>query len=141
MAPARFYVDDTLDAIALESIMLEAVSKLEGVDVELIRAAAARVVAHERLRETLTAFRSVGSAEASVARENRRRESSRARILARLMRGPATGRELGDIASRFGSRIDELRKAGHIIPAPECLEPGLFRYVWLGRNIEGRPAE
>ena len=37
------------------------------------------------------------------------------RILARLQRGPATNRDLNDIAFRYSARIAELRNEGHNI--------------------------
>ena len=36
-------------------------------------------------------------------------------ILARLKEGPATNRELADIAMKYTSRISDLRKAGHAV--------------------------
>lgn len=51
------------------------------------------------------------------------------RILARLRRGPATNRELNDIAFRYSARIAELRDEGHNIRwAPVKGSPGLTRY-------------
>ena len=50
--------------------------------------------------------------------------SQKERILARLRKGPATNRELNDIAFRYSARIAELRDEGHAI-------------AW--RAVKGRP--
>ena len=51
------------------------------------------------------------------------------RILHRLQRGPATNRELNDIAFRYSARIAELRNEGHDIRwAPVKDRPGLTIY-------------
>ena len=50
--------------------------------------------------------------------------SQKERILARLRKGPATNRELNDIAFRYSARISELRDEGHAI-------------AW--RAVKGRP--
>ena len=41
--------------------------------------------------------------------------SQKERILARLRKGPASNRELNDIAFRYSARIAELRDEGHAI--------------------------
>ena len=41
--------------------------------------------------------------------------SQKERILARLRKGPATNRELNDIAFRYSARLAELRDEGHAI--------------------------
>ena len=50
--------------------------------------------------------------------------SQKERILARLRKGPASNRELNDIAFRYSARIAELRDEGHAI-------------AW--RAVKGRP--
>lgn len=51
------------------------------------------------------------------------------RILARLRQGPATNRELAELALKYTGRISELKAAGHRV---ECFEQdrltGLTRY-------------
>ena len=57
--------------------------------------------------------------------------SQKERILARLRKGPASNRELNDIAFRYSARIAELRDEGFDIQwsaVKGC--PGLTRY-WL----------
>ena len=51
------------------------------------------------------------------------------RILARLRQGPATNRDLNEIAFRYGARIHELHAEGHVIRwKPVKGKPGLNRY-------------
>lgn len=40
------------------------------------------------------------------------RPTQRQRILAMLLKGPATNRQLSRVAPRFGARVHELREAG-----------------------------
>lgn len=55
--------------------------------------------------------------------------SQKDRILARLQRGPATNRDLNDIAFRYSARIAELRNEGHRIEwAAVKGRPGLTVY-------------
>lgn len=59
------------------------------------------------------------------------------RILARLQRGPATNRDLNEIAFRYSARIAELRDRGHVIEwEPVKGHPGLTRY----RLVAGQEA-
>lgn len=51
------------------------------------------------------------------------------RILARLLQGPATCRDLNDIAFRYSARIAELRDEGHDIRWKAVKgKPGLTEY-------------
>jgi hypothetical protein len=51
------------------------------------------------------------------------------RILARLQRGPATNRDLNQIAFRYSARIAELRDEGHsIVWSPVKGRQGLTLY-------------
>ncbi len=49
-----------------------------------------------------------------------------------------TGEELYKIARRIGSRLFELRCAGHII-STEGIGPGLFRYRLLREAVQPKP--
>lgn len=52
-------------------------------------------------------------------------------ILARLQQGPATNRELCDIALKYNARISELRAAGYVVVcASEDRATGLSIYEW-----------
>jgi hypothetical protein len=50
--------------------------------------------------------------------EQRRLSAQNAAVLARLQRGPATRKELQDIAPNVTARISDLRTAGYRIPKP-----------------------
>lgn len=55
--------------------------------------------------------------------------SQKDRILARLQRGPATNRDLNQIAFRYSARIAELRDEGHHITwTPVKNRPGFTLY-------------
>ena len=55
--------------------------------------------------------------------------SQKERILARLRKGPATNRELNEIAFRYSARISELRDEGHNIAWRAAKDrPGLTIY-------------
>lgn len=69
--------------------------------------------------------------------ELRRRASAKDRILARLVAGPATNVDLNGICYRYGGRIFELRGEGHVIER-ECVQKGVWRYVYVGMRQEGR---
>jgi len=63
-----------------------------------------------------------------VAPEDKPRlQSHSERILAMLMDRPQTNRDLLAVTHRFSGRIEDLRKAGHLIRT-EKLGGGLFRY-------------
>jgi hypothetical protein len=57
-------------------------------------------------------------------------------VLDRLRRGPATNRELLDVAIRYGSRIHDLRKAGYTIDKQEDHKTGLTTYKLVGEPNE-----
>lgn len=65
-------------------------------------------------------------------------QSSHARILKLLQKqGSATNRQLNVIAFRFGARIHDLRREGHIIRT-EREHDGLFRFYYVGpRDQDG----
>lgn len=61
--------------------------------------------------------------------EIRRLTGQNAAILKRLQQGPATRRELQDIACNVTARVSDLRKAGYVIPPPtEDRSSGLAVY-------------
>jgi hypothetical protein len=62
--------------------------------------------------------------------DRERVEAQRAKLLERLQRGPATSEELSRIAQRFGARIHELRKEGHMIDAKH-VSGGLWLYTLI----------
>lgn len=62
------------------------------------------------------------------ASDHKRLSRQCAAIIARLRRGPATNRELSEIALKYTSRISDCRDAGFNIPEPEQLGGGLTRY-------------
>ena len=73
------------------------------------------------------------AAQRPMAEEMTRRTGNALKVLQRLQAGPATNRELAEIAGyRFGPRISELRADGWDIPDPVCVSPGLYRYELLG---------
>lgn len=57
-------------------------------------------------------------------------------VLDRLRQGPATNRELLDVAIRYGSRIHDLRKAGYKIDKHEDHKTGLTTYKLVGEALE-----
>lgn len=66
--------------------------------------------------------------------ELKRRHGNYERVLTRLQQGPCTNAELVEIAGhRFGGRIFELRKDGHVIQM-EPMGDGLFRYTLKGKS-------
>ena len=66
------------------------------------------------------------------AAEKQRRKCNRQAILERLRQGPATNSELADVGgNRYGGRIYELRKQGHVIDV-EGRGVGLFVYTLKG---------
>jgi hypothetical protein len=66
----------------------------------------------------------------TVMAEEARFHGQRLSILARLSKGPATNAELSQIAQRFGSRLKELRTAGHIIDTRRVdAAKGVFEYT------------
>lgn len=80
-----------------------------------------------------TLKRPTTNAQRPMADEMTRRTGNCLKILQRLQAGPATNRELAEIAGyRFGPRISELRGDGWDIPDPVLVLPGLYRYELLG---------
>jgi hypothetical protein len=71
--------------------------------------------------------------EQPIVRELRRRDTSKALVLARLEQGPATNEELNDICFRYGGRIFELKRAGYVIDKTH-VEGGLWVYTLKGRR-------
>lgn len=47
-------------------------------------------------------------------------------ILERLQKGPATSRELVDIAFGYRQRISDLRKAGYNVKCDDSVEPSVY---------------
>ena len=73
----------------------------------------------------------IPAADPTVVREAKPRLSRQCReIVALLERGPATNRELSQIAQRFGARLKDLRAAGYVIETtPVSHERGVFLYT------------
>jgi hypothetical protein len=71
----------------------------------------------------------VRSSPTLSAPERRRLSSQCERILALLHRGPATNRQLSDLALNYKARVSDLRKAGYRV---ECVDrntrTGFSRY-------------
>lgn len=56
------------------------------------------------------------------------RDANRTKILAKLVKSPATNHELNRICLRYGARIFELRQAGHAIKTTN-LGKGAFLFT------------
>ena len=70
--------------------------------------------------------------QAEVAQETARLEGSKARILARLRQGPATGPELNTICFRYTGRMSDLRLHDGYIIDREHVGGGVWRYSLRG---------
>ena len=72
--------------------------------------------------------------------EKVRRQSAKERILEQFQyAGTLTNVQLNEICYRYGARIYELRKEGHIIEK-HCMDKGLYAYKYKGmRAIEANP--
>lgn len=69
-----------------------------------------------------------------VKKEMNRRKSQVARMLEMFkQKGELTTRDLQRIGTGCSSRLNTLRKEGHVIVA-QYEKPGMFRYVYLGQK-------
>jgi hypothetical protein len=80
-------------------------------------------VAQIDARASVVAFQKRIEWTPTASKQETKRNGRRERMLARLQAGPATTWELMQIGGAgFSSRLNELRRAGHNIPAPEMRE-------------------